>query len=488
MRPARIRGVKPSLPVTLAGAVFVAVNVLVARLEPHFLRVVTYDRQFTAAHVFGYRAAPPPDIVLMGMSRVAVGLDPAILEEEVFLSTGTRVKALNLGIAGGTIDLQYLVLKNVIRPDAPPPVIVYGLSEGELNSLLARPGETVASRLPYYSLLLRPDDFHLYGGATLDKKVRFVLERLAPIYRDHELIRNALSIQFNPDNPSHRYYAPGPEHWTQAANGFRPLAHGVGTPADIEHARREYAAALPAFRFRGPQLDRLHDFLGLARARGIRVVLVNMPVTPLHRSFWGRPALMQEYLGLVREVAQQHRVPLLDLYADADASIPPDDFFDTHHLDERGAEILSRLVARRCLVSLFPASGAWPHTDMADFYRADLSDLWLPERMTAGQSYTGRVLVRNASGSPWPGAGARSVRVAYHWLDGDGHEIVHDGLRTVLPAMAPGQSEAVRLVVASPPQAGAYLLEIDLVYEGVGWFGDHGSTTLRRRLEVGGEP
>ena len=53
---------------------------------------------------------------------------------------------------------------------------------------------------------------------------------------------------------------------------------------ELERARREYGS-LRRFQFAGPQLDRLRDFIALATARGIKVVLVNMPVTPLHRSF-----------------------------------------------------------------------------------------------------------------------------------------------------------------------------------------------------------
>jgi hypothetical protein len=464
---------------------FVAANALVWRLEPHFLRVVAYDRQFTAAHVFEYRTAPRPDILLMGMSRVAVGLDTDVIEEEIAQATGARVRVLNLGIAAGTIDLQYLVLKNVIRPDRQPSVIVYGISEGELNSLLSRPGRSAASRLPYYSLLLRPDDFRLYSGSTLDEKASFALKQLLPLYRDRELIRNALSIEFNPDDPAHASYAPGPGHWTPPPNGFRPIAHGSGTAADIEHARREYAS-LRRFQFAGPQLDRLRDFIALAIARGIKVVLVNMPVTPLHRSFWGDPQLMQQYLSLVGEVAREFGVPLLDLYAAGDGEIPPEYYFDTHHLDEMGAAILSRLLSRRHLVQMFPASGGVrrPRPDMADFYRAALSHLKLPDRMAAGESTTAIVQVGNASGSPWPGAGAQSVRVAYHWRDTAGREVVHDGVRTRLPPLAPGQAQTVRFDLAGPPTAGDYVLEVDLVYEGVGWFGDHGSPTLRRPMAI----
>jgi hypothetical protein len=481
---------RDAVGVGVGGLLFVAVNVLVCRLEPHFIRVATHDRQFTAVRVLEYRDAPRPDVLLMGMSRVAVGLDPDVLEEEIAQAAGSRVRVLNLGIAAGTIDLQYLVLKNVIPADRQPAVIVYGLSEGELNSLLGGPSRSPASRLPYYALLLRPDDFRLYAGPALDDKVSFLLKQAVPLYRDRELVRDALSIQFNPDDPSHRFYAPGPEHWTPPPNGFRPIAHGTGTTADVEFARREYGSSLQQFAFSGPQADRLRDFIALAQARGIKVVLVNMPVTPLHRTFWGRPELVESYLRLVRGVAREFGVPLLDLYTAGDTSISPQYYFDTHHLDEVGAAILSRMLGREYLARMFAGSASLPPApaDMADFYRAELSDLRLPARWAAGRSYAATVHVRNASRSYWPGAGAASVRVAYHWRDRGGREVVHDGLRTRLPGLAPGDARTVRFTVESPPQAGEYVLEVDLVYEGVGWFGGHESPTLTRPLVIDDRP
>jgi hypothetical protein len=51
----------------------------------------------------------------------------------------------------------------------------------------------------------------------------------------------------------------------------------------VAFARREYASSLRHFAFAGPQADRLRAFIALAQARGIKVVLVNMPVTRVLR-------------------------------------------------------------------------------------------------------------------------------------------------------------------------------------------------------------
>ena len=49
---------------------------------------------------------------------------------------------------------------------------------------------------------------------------------------------------------------------------------------------------------------------------------------------------------------------------------------------------------------------------------------------------------------------------------------------------APGDETELRLVVNAPRQAGDYLLEIDMLQEGVSWFGPKGSKTLRVPVKV----
>ncbi len=62
---------------------------------------------------------------------------------------------------------------------------------------------------------------------------------------------------------------------------------------------------------------------------------------------------------------------------------------------------------------------------------------------------------------------------------------VHDGLRTPLrTALGPGEQTRVSLAVAAPSRPGGYVLEVDLVQEGVAWFSDHGSPVARAAVRV----
>lgn len=107
----------------------------------------------------------------------------------------------------------------------------------------------------------------------------------------------------------------------------------------------------------------------------------------------------------------------------------------------------------------------------------------------AGQQGTVRVVIANSSRTVWlagpSGTGARNVRLGNHWLDASGRMLVHDDARTSLPRdLAPGEEIELPLVVNAPRERGDYLLELDLLQEGVAWFGDKGAPTRRLPVRV----
>ncbi len=81
------------------------------------------------------------------------------------------------------------------------------------------------------------------------------------------------------------------------------------------------------------------------------------------------------------------------------------------------------------------------------------------------------VSVTNSSGATWTTGGAGSVALSSHWLDALGRVLVWDGPRAPLPrAVAPGETIALSVPVGAIP-AGATQLVIDVVADGLRWFG-----------------
>lgn len=125
----------------------------------------------------------------------------------------------------------------------------------------------------------------------------------------------------------------------------------------------------------------------------------------------------------------------------------------------------------------------------AEAFRAELAVVSSPRSLRAKEPATFRVKVTNRSETTWlareRGGGEYQVALANHWLDSNGNMLVHDdGRAALLRDLNPAGSDELALTVNPPRQPGAYILEIDMLQEGVSWFGLKGSQTVRVQVEV----
>jgi len=114
-----------------------------------------------------------------------------------------------------------------------------------------------------------------------------------------------------------------------------------------------------------------------------------------------------------------------------------------------------------------------------------------PATVATGARFRVALLVENRSPVGWPRTGwtsrGRTLSAAYHWRAEDGSMAIFDGLRTPLrTALRPGERKRISLSVEAPPRPGAYVLEADLVQEGVAWFSNYGSPVARAAVRVEG--
>jgi hypothetical protein len=97
--------------------------------------------------------------------------------------------------------------------------------------------------------------------------------------------------------------------------------------------------------------------------------------------------------------------------------------------------------------------------------------------------------VRNAGGAIWlareRGLSPLQLSAANHWLDPSGQPVTNDDGRGALPRdLRPGEEAVITFAVNAPQRPGDYLLEIDMLQEGVSWFALKGSKTLRVPVRV----
>lgn len=123
-------------------------------------------------------------------------------------------------------------------------------------------------------------------------------------------------------------------------------------------------------------------------------------------------------------------------------------------------------------------------------YHAEISASEQPELMTAGEKTVLKLKVRNAGNSLWrsrvPQGWMNVVTAGNRWLTADGAAVVNElDSRSALPHdLKPGDQAELTLTVTAPKTDGQYLLEIDMVHEGVTWFYQRGSPTLRWSVKV----
>jgi SAM-dependent methyltransferase len=102
-----------------------------------------------------------------------------------------------------------------------------------------------------------------------------------------------------------------------------------------------------------------------------------------------------------------------------------------------------------------------------------------------GTRYRLPVTVHNTSSLAWERKPGSIIALGNHWLTSEGAIIRLDDGRTILQAtVQPGEAVELVLEIIVPQIPGYYVLELDLVEEGVSWFGPKGSRTTRLVVEA----
>ena len=122
-------------------------------------------------------------------------------------------------------------------------------------------------------------------------------------------------------------------------------------------------------------------------------------------------------------------------------------------------------------------------------FRAEISVPGVAATVPKGEQLQLSVFIKNAGDTLWPGcersAGKFQINLGSHWLNANGQVASQEEGRSPIPAdLAPGQEITLSFAVAAPAEPGLYVLEFDMVQEGVSWFGLKGSRTCRARITV----
>jgi len=110
----------------------------------------------------------------------------------------------------------------------------------------------------------------------------------------------------------------------------------------------------------------------------------------------------------------------------------------------------------------------------------------VPPSIAASAEFALTLKVRNTSNHTWQQPQVGPMALGNHWLDASGELMVlqDDGRSPLLQVVPPGLVWPVLLTMRAPAEPGRYVVEIDLVHEGISWFAGKGSRPLRFSVDV----
>lgn len=107
----------------------------------------------------------------------------------------------------------------------------------------------------------------------------------------------------------------------------------------------------------------------------------------------------------------------------------------------------------------------------------------LPSRLCVDERTRVALTLRNDGALPW--SAALGDRLAYHWLDADGREVVREGRRTrIVGVVLPGATAQLQARVDAPADPGRYTLVWAMVRDRVRWFPDPSGAIGHARVAV----
>jgi hypothetical protein len=127
-------------------------------------------------------------------------------------------------------------------------------------------------------------------------------------------------------------------------------------------------------------------------------------------------------------------------------------------------------------------------------FKAQITLSDTPLKLRAGQKENITVKVKNMSDVIWWQRGGQTndrsdnkfyIAVGNRWLDKDGKRTTDtEGHKGIAKDLKPGDETEVPLLITAPKEPGEYTIELDMVQEGVAWFGEKGSPTTKAKVTV----
>ena len=260
------------------------------------------------------------DVLVCGASRAQAGVD--VLTLEYYL----KKKCFNLALRGNSLALQVARLKVYLKHNKAPEVIVQVVGRNMLRKPRAyNPGQFV----PYLN------EEELYRPLSRISS-HFTLARYVPLYSFA-----LLSPAFTADALQG---LTGREDPPQCVKGYCPVDMAWNKKSDIATVKKLYPGGI-VDQITPEGTAAFEDLIRLCRETHIRLILV---YAPGYEEFNDFVVNYHEAKALYDQYARRHGLDFLD-YSSSDISRQEDLFFNSQHLNYKGATRFSEELARDLL-------------------------------------------------------------------------------------------------------------------------------------------
>jgi lysophospholipase L1-like esterase len=260
-----------------------------------------------------------PDVLIVGSSRAAQGIDPKELQYALASRGYSGLRIFNFGIHGATAQVVNWQIQELLTPEQLPKLILWVDGSRALNSgRVDRTFEAIVSSPGYQRL-----------GASVVQPSKAVESEAAL-----ELQLAAIAADPIPLSVS-----------AIDANGFMPVADRFNPDSYYQkypYVSGEYDGDYQNFTLDGTQTEAMKSFVTFARSRQIPVVFVNLPLTPDYLD-----PVRQNYEEEFRSYMQQNAPTTGFLWRDLTGrGLDRNDYFaDPSHLNAAGAAAVARQLA-----------------------------------------------------------------------------------------------------------------------------------------------
>lgn len=321
--------------------------------------------------------ARAPDITLMGSSlmmaavhggdatfekksqKVALHHKSSLLESLLKEKFHTDYSTFSFSLSGEMASDAYVLSETLLNGEKQPKIIIYGIAPRDLmDNALKSPASTEIFR--FVSRLKDPTEVAISARNSFWSVTEYGLEKLSFLYGhrpdflylQHQATKQLLCrLGYNDiQDEVHTTYEIRKQAFTELPEDSGPNEVVVHPPSASPD---QYTDNLPEYRYRyssfkekqfKEQVSYLERFLALGEERGIKIILVNMPLTKdnvdtMPAGFYDR------YLKTIGGLCSKHQAQLLDLNRTED--FPKRYFADSAHLNSQGGARFFEVLSER---------------------------------------------------------------------------------------------------------------------------------------------